>query len=70
MINERKVSLVSSCRSYKTFCYRKHVCFSLSVDKTCVRDVFLRVRFLKYGHPDNKDTSACPLGVRINRVPP
>ena len=22
-----------------------------------------------YGHPDNTDTMACPLGVRINRVP-
>ena len=21
-------------------------------------------------HPDNMDTMACPLGVRINRVPP
>ena len=28
-----------------------------------------RIGFNKYGHPDNTDTMACPLGVRINQAP-
>jgi len=28
-----------------------------------------RLNTAQYGHPDNTDTLACPLGVRINGVP-
>ena len=34
------VSLDCTCWSYKTFCCRKHVCFSIYIDKTwCVWDI-------------------------------
>ena len=38
------------------------VCFGLYIDKTCVLDVFSE-------SPLNTDTMACPVDVRINRVP-
>ena len=44
------------------FCCRKDVCLRLCIDKTCIRDFFLR-------HPVNTDILARPLGVRINGVP-
>ena len=47
VINEPKVSLICTCCSYRTFCCRKHVCFSLCIDKICVRDVFLRARLIR-----------------------
>ena len=28
-----------------------------------------RLNTAQYGHPDNTDTLACPLGVHVNRVP-
>ena len=67
MVNDREVSLGWTC-----FCYSWEIiqrfllelsAFSLYIDKTCVTDVFSKSPLL------NTDTMACPLGVRINRVP-
>ena len=38
-------------------------------NKSCDRNVFFLCPLKLYGHPDNTDTMACSLGVRINRVP-
>ena len=68
MVNDREVSL-----GWTYFCYSWEIiqcfllelsAFSLYIDKTCVTDVFSKSPLL------NTDTMACPLGVRINRVPP
>ena len=53
--------LLLQLRNYTKFS-RKTVCFGLYIDKTCVPAVFSE-------SPLNTDTMACPLVVRINRVP-
>ena len=57
--------LLLQLRNQTTFSHET-VYFGLYIDKTCVPAFFSEIP-LNHGHPDN--TMACPLGVRIKRVP-